>query len=112
MSLDSIENAEDNETINTINNECFQFVQHIWSKWQQHNSTTIPCAFGSHLSLGFDNLTSNCVVPVALNDFNHFQSRWSSLLSKIKKAVVKNIKRKKNADATARPTPMQSMKQS
>ena len=84
----------DNITINLINNECFQFVQSLLSKWNRNeNGSSRP--FGGRLSLQNDKAMSSLVTSTPCTSFNHLQQKWTSLQNKIHKQVAKNIKSKK-----------------
>ena len=94
LSVIDTDDEYDTVTINSINNECFQFIQSLLSKWNRdENSSFRP--FGGRLSLRNDKAMSSLVASTTCTSFNHFQQKWVNLRNKIHKQVAKNIKSKK-----------------
>ena len=84
----------ENVKIHSINNECFQFIQSLLSKWNRdENGASRP--FGSRLSLRNNKAMSSLVASTLCTSFNQFQQNWVNLQNKIHKLVAKNIKSKK-----------------
>ena len=93
----------DLNTIKLINNECFNFIQCLLSKWNQSASReTKP--FGGHLCTRDDGAIMSLVVSMPHVRVHHFQQKWSNLLNQICKLVEKNIKSKKKSIVIAAPT--------
>ena len=85
----------DLNTIKLINNECFNFIQCLLSKWNRSVSReTKP--FGGHLCTQDDGDVTSLVVSMPHVHAHHFQQKWSNLLNQIRKLVEKNVKSKKN----------------
>ena len=85
----------DLNTIKLINNECFNFIQCLLSKWNRSASCeTKP--FGGRLCTRDDGAIVSLVVSTPHVRAHHFQQKWSNLLNHICKLVEKNVKSKKN----------------
>ena len=79
--INSSDNGDDDYdtiTIHSINNECFQFVQSLLSKWNRDkNSSSRP--FGCHFSLRNNKAMSSLLASTPCTSFSHFQQKWANL---------------------------------
>ena len=96
---DVIENDSSHQndltTISSINNECFIFLQALLSKWNVSRSGSLNKSFGGRHSIRDDGVVINLVVTTPHVSHNFFQQKWSNLVNRVCKLVVKNVKTKK-----------------